>query len=172
MIRTEGKVPYLCLIVLLLRTVLNQRKQEEDVKIINSRRKKVSYICWDVNLLFQLVPICTILLAAEEKKCFPKKLREKNHTYIFMTILFSCSRFTSPWSEDGNKKVPFVCLFVAVLTTRKKDKTQRQKKTWKKFDISILFVQLPPVRTILHWDVTSTGGGVRLWDADSDCRKG
>ena len=89
MIRTEGKVPYLCLIVLLLRTVLNQRKQEEDVKIINSRRKKVSYICWDVNLLFQLVPICTILLAAEEKKCFPKKLRKKSsHLHIYDVIIF------------------------------------------------------------------------------------
>ena len=74
-----------------------------------------------------LVPICTILLAAEEKKCFPKKLRKKIHTYISMTLLFSCSRFTSPSSEDGNKKVPFVCLFVAVLTIRKKDKKQRQK---------------------------------------------
>ena len=53
-----------------------------------------------------------------------------------MTLLFSCSRFTPPSSEDGNKKVPFVCLFVAVLTIRKKDKTQRQKKTWKKSSIS------------------------------------
>ena len=83
MIRTEGKVPYLCLIVLLLRTVLNQRKQEEDVKIINSRRKKVSYICWDVNLLFQLVPICTILLATEEKNIFLKNCVKKfTPTYL------------------------------------------------------------------------------------------
>ena len=30
----------------------------------------------------------------EENK--EEKTLEKNHTYIFMTILFSCSRFTSP----------------------------------------------------------------------------
>ena len=168
--RRESPVSLFDCSYLLLRTVLNQRKQEEDVKIITAEGKKSHISAGMSTFSSNLCPFARS--CSRRKNCFLEKLRKKIHTYISMTLLFSCSRFTSPSSEDGNKKVPFVCLFVAVLTTRKKDKTQRQKKREKKFDISILFVQLPPVRTILHWDVTSTGGGVRLWDADSDCRKG
>ena len=112
--RRESPVSLFDCSYLLLRTVLNQRKQEEDVKIISAEGKK-SHISAGRSTFSS--NLCTFARScSRRKKCFLKKLRKKIHTYIFMTLLFSCSLFTPPSSEDGNKKVPFVCLFVAVLT--------------------------------------------------------
>ena len=98
---------------LLLRTVLNQRKQEEDVKIITAEGKK-SHISAGMSTFSSNLSICTIL---QHKK---KIVYKRKFISTSMTLLFSYSRFTPPSSEDGNKEVPFVCLFVAVLTIKKR----------------------------------------------------
>ena len=65
---------------------LEPKKTRRRCENYNSRRKKVSYICWDVNLLFQLVSICTIL--QHKKKIVFIKIAKNSYLHIYDVIIF------------------------------------------------------------------------------------
>ena len=170
--RRESPVSLFDCSYLLLRTVLNQRKQEEDVKIITAEGKKSHISAGMSTFSSNLCPFAPSCLQQKKKNVFLNNCVKKfTPTYLWRYYFLV---HASPHLDQkmGIKKSPLSVCLSLFWQPEKKIKHKDKKKTWKKFDISILFVQLPPVRTILHWDVTSTGGGVRLWDADSDCRKG
>ena len=115
MIRTEGKVPYLCLIVLLLRTVLNQRKQEEDVKIITAEGKK-SHISAGMSTFSS--NLCPFAPSCSRRKKLPAliKLFKDVVTHVFCSENFP--RFPSiALTVEWVKKVSY---FLIAFTPLKK----------------------------------------------------
>ena len=174
MIRTEGKVPYLCLIVLIFFFALSWTKENKKKMWKSSTAEgKKSHISAGMSTFSSnLCPFAPSCLQQKKKNVFLKNCEKKiTPTYLWRYYFLV---HASPHLDQkmGIKKSPLSVCLSLFWQPEKKIKHKDKKKHEKKFDISILFVQLPPVRTILHWDVTSTGGGVRLWDADSDCRKG
>ena len=171
--RRESPVSLFDCSYLLLRTVLNQRKQEEDVKIITAEGKKSHISAGMSTFSSNLCPFAPSCLQQKKKNVFLKNCVKKfTPTYLWRYYFLV---HASPHLDQkmGIKKSPLsVCLSLFWQPEKKikhKDKKKHEKSLIYPFSSSNC-PRFAPSRTetsqapVVVWDCDS----VTVWDADSD----